>query len=168
MSILSLMTPHQRLDIAYWFAFFAGQCVFVLKRSAMAVRSKTNPIKTRRAYLYANWDVILIRSVIEFIIIFYPYRHGELDSVFNFVTLGHLPFAFPQSPVFSLALGYLADSTLDWVGTLPRVPEWLRESIPNLQVYSSHTVQSGVDALGTPTTVEKTVTVEKQAEGNAK
>lgn len=153
-------TQHQIGDLLYYLAFLGGQFLFMLKRSASAIRSATNPIKTRRAYFKANWDVLLIRTAIEGPI-FYLYRHYDANTILAFFGSFRLPFALPQGAMSSFTLGYLADSLLDWFGTSKVAPDWLKENIPNLQVYQQRTVQAGIDSTGAPVTVEKTVTVEK-------
>src|SRR5262249_21153214 len=75
------MTEHMRVDVLYWLAFAAGQWLFILKRMALALRSPMNGVKTRKQYLLLNWDVLLIRSALEFVIIFYPYRHVDPNTI---------------------------------------------------------------------------------------
>ena len=89
------LTQHQLGDLLYYLAFLGGQFLFILKRSAQAIRSKTNPIASRRAYLRANWDVLLIRVAIE-APIFYGYRHYDANTILGFFTAWKLPFAVPQ------------------------------------------------------------------------
>jgi hypothetical protein len=154
------VTLHQMGDLWYYFAFVGGQALFILKRSAQAIRSKTNPINSRGSYLRSNWDVLLIRMAIE-APMFYLYRHYDVNTILSFFTSWHAPFVFPQGAMASFCLGYLSDSLLDWFGVSKFAPDWLKENIPNVQVYQAHTVQAGVDSLGAPVTVEKIITVEK-------
>jgi hypothetical protein len=140
-------------------AFLAGQFLFILKRASSAIRNKTNPIASRRAFIYANWDVLLIRVAIE-APFFYIYRHYDVNTILSFFTQWKAPFAFPQGSFPSAMLGYIADSLLDWFGASKFAPDWLKENIPNVQVYTARSVQTGVDSAGAPVTVEKTVTVE--------
>jgi hypothetical protein len=163
----AVITAHQYGDLLYYLAFVGGQALFILKRSAQAIRSKSNPINSRRAYLESNWDVLLIRMAIE-APMFYLYRHYDVNSILAFFTSWRAPFAFPQGAMASFSLGYIADSLLDWFGTSKVAPDWLKENIPNVQVYAAHSVQSGVDSTGAPVTVEKTVTVEKLSTENPK
>jgi hypothetical protein len=156
------LTSHQVGDLLYYLAFLGGQSLFILKRSAQAIRSKTNPIKSRREYLKSNWDVLLIRVAIE-APIFYIFRHYDTNTILAFFTQWRTPFQIPQGAMTSFMLGYLSDSLLDWFGTSKVAPDWLKENIPNVQVYASRSVQTGVDDAGSPVTVEKTVTVEKVA-----
>lgn len=161
------LNQHQLGDLLYYLAFLGGQLLFVLKRSAQAIRSKTNPIKSRHDYLRANWDVLLIRMAIE-APIFYLYRHYDVNTILAFFTQWKAPFAFPQGAMASFTLGYLADSLLDWFGTSKFAPDWLKENIPNILVAESHTIQTGRDSTGAPVTVEKTVSVTKEAPGVVK
>ena len=158
------MGSHISQDLSFYLAFLAGQLLFVLKRAASAIRSKTNPTATRRAFIYANWDVLLIRVAIE-LPVYYIWRHDLVNGILAMFTSWQLPaaFHFPQGAMVFFILGFIADSMLDWFGVSAKAPEWLKENIPNIQVFASHTVQSGTDAAGTSVTVEKTVTVEKPA-----
>jgi len=153
-----MITPHMSQDLVYYLAFLAGQLLFVLKRSASAIRSKLNPIATRRAFFVANWDLLLIRCALE-APIFYVYRHYDVNSVLSLFTTWQVPFHIPQSAMTAFLFGYLADSLLDWFGASAKAPEWLKETIPGIQVFAQHTVGQGTDATGAPVTIEKTVTV---------
>jgi hypothetical protein len=62
-------------------------------------------------------------------------------------------------PFALFLLGYVVDSQLDKIGASPKAPSWFKEIIPDITVFSSHTVQSGTDESGAPVTVEKTKTV---------
>jgi len=155
-----MLTPHQVGDVLYYAAFVGGQALFILKRSAQAIRSKTNPISSRTQYVKSNWDVLLIRMAIE-APIFYIFRHYDTNTVLAFFTQWRVPFQVPQGGMTSFLLGYLSDSLLDWFGTSKVAPEWLKENIPNFQVLSAHTVATTTDSSGAPITIEKTVTVEK-------
>src|SRR5258708_37964665 len=100
---------HLQADFAYYAAFLSGQGLFVLKRAASAIRSKTNPIKSRRAYAYANWDILLIRASLE-LPIFWIYRHESIGTVAGWMGL-NLPVAFslPVNPLVAVMIGYLSD-----------------------------------------------------------
>jgi hypothetical protein len=116
-------------DFALWVAFFFGEMVFVLKRASMAARSATNHTPSRWAYFKANLDLIAVRTVLEFIFIYYPFRHfgvSWLLGIFGW----HPTVPIQGGFVTSLALGYLSDSMLDWIGTQPWVPNLLKETIP--------------------------------------
>jgi hypothetical protein len=126
-----------KVDLLYWLAFAAGQSLFMLKRTALAIRSPMNSMGSRTEYLKLNWDVLLIRSALEFAFIFYPYRHVPLASLLSF-TGWNIPFAIPQSAVTVFILGFFSDAMMDWAamqdklfGKIP-VPSWIKETIPQL------------------------------------
>ena len=142
-TIAPWLLSHFEWDLALWFCFFLGQCLFVLKRSAMAVRSKINPIKSRRQYLYQNWDILTIRFAIESATIFYPWRHGDLPGIFQHFGWT-LWFKIPDGAIAASGLGYLADSGLDWISTFSKAPQWLKENIPQLPIVVTSTEQTTV------------------------
>src|ERR1700682_4217263 len=105
-----MINQHQRGDIAYWFVFFLGQCLWVLVCAAAAIRSKHNPIKTRRAYLGANWDIFLGRFAVE-ILFFVIWRHVGLNDILKYAGQGfRVPFEGGGGPVAAFFLGFGADS----------------------------------------------------------
>jgi len=121
------------MEVLNWLPFFLGQCLFILKRSGLAVRSPLNGMKSKRQYVYQNWDILLIRAVLEFIIVYFPYRHSSLFATY-------LPKWFnliPGSWVIVLALGFLSDSLMDWLAGKDKVfgvpvPGFIKETIPQL------------------------------------
>jgi hypothetical protein len=156
-------------DVLFYLAFLGGQLLFILKRAASAIRSKSNPTTSRRAFLYANWDVLVIRVAIE-LPIYWIWRHYPVNTILSVFTSFKLPqaFDFPQGAITFFTLGFIADSLLDWFGASAKAPEWLKENIPAVTVYSSHSISSGTDQTGAPVTVENTMTVEKTAVPEAK
>src|SRR5271155_5072306 len=137
-SLFSLITPHQLQDFVYWLAFFFCQLLLFLKRPGVATRKLTNPTKSRWQYLRNNWVTLLIRTVIEFVLIFYPYRHFSMGAIAGWFGW-HLPFDVPQSGFGAFCLGFLSDGLLDWLGTLQTIPKtniaipaWIKEQIPPL------------------------------------
>jgi hypothetical protein len=157
-----VIAQHINQDFLYYLAFLGGQLLFILKRAASAIRNHSNPISSRRAFVYANWDVLLVRVAIE-LPIYYIWRHYPVNTILGLFTSWRVPsaFDFPQGAITFFTLGFIADSLLDWFGASSKAPVWLKENIPNITVFSSHTVTSGTDEAGAPVTVEKTVTVEK-------
>jgi hypothetical protein len=157
-----MTSPHLSQDLLYYLAFLGGQLLFVLKRAASAIRSKTNPIASRRAFLYANWDVLLIRCVIE-LPIYFAFRHYDSNLLLKIFTSWQVPswLHVPDGPIPIFTLGFVADSMLDWFGASAKAPSWLKETIPGVQVYASRTTQATTDATGAAVTVEKTVEVTK-------
>ena len=135
-SLLSI-SDSLRDDFLYWVPFFFGQCLFILKRTALAIRSPLNAVRSRRQYLFLNWDILAIRTALEFALVYIPYRHIPIDTL----TAGfswHMPFHIPQdSAVLSFLLGYMSDSTTDWIAMQDTIfkipiPSWIKETIPHL------------------------------------
>lgn len=127
MQVPPAMFPHVLADVIYYLAFLAGQLLFILKRAAMAIRSKTNPTLSRRAYLYANWDVLGIRAALESFI-FWVWRHHLIGVVVAYFGY-NIPekISIPVNPIVGFILGYFADSLVDWASTSPKVPLLVRE-----------------------------------------
>ena len=120
-------------EMLNWLPFFLGQCLFILKRSGLAVRSPLNAMKSRRQYIAQNWDILLIRTVLEFIVVYFPYRHAGLFATY----LPKWWNLIPSSWVLSLALGFLSDSLMDWIAGQDKVlgipvPSFIKETIPQL------------------------------------
>jgi hypothetical protein len=103
-----------------WLLFCAGQAIHVLKRAGMAVRSKNNPIATRREYLARHWDVLLIRAVLCAALFWFARtRPAFLLHLLSF-TEGAAPATLPLDTGGAFVFGYFSDSVLDWV--VSRVP----------------------------------------------
>jgi|HubBroStandDraft_6_1064221.scaffolds.fasta_scaffold1500834_1 hypothetical protein len=111
------MHPHWIADLILYIPFLLGQWLFILKRMGMAVRSKTNPIRTRREYLYRNWDLLTVRMALE-LGIFYMWRYNDLTGFINNHSSIHIDYVIPQGKIVALLLGYCADSGLDWILTV--------------------------------------------------
>ncbi len=121
---------HQHVsDAALYAAFFAGALLFVLKRAAMAVRSKTNPIASRREYLARNWDVLLVRMGLG-LPLFWVWVHYDLTDLIKAQIGVSLPFDVKVGAMSSFMFGFLADSVLDWLATWENLPAWIRKEIP--------------------------------------
>jgi hypothetical protein len=121
------LVPHAVGDLIYYLAFLAGQGLFILKRAAMAIRSKSNPTLTRRGYLYANWDVLGIRTALESVV-FWIWRHhllSQLVALFGYSIPDKI--SIPVHPMVAFILGYIVDSLVDWASTSPKVPLLVRE-----------------------------------------
>ncbi len=134
------MSLHHWGDLIYWAFFFLGECLWVLVCAAAAIRSKSNPLKTRREYLARNWDIYLIRFAVE--IAFYAiWRHVALNTVAAFV---HFPYQIPPEmggagaggPLAAFFLGFGADSLIGLASHWNRLPEqlrsWIQERIPDV------------------------------------
>jgi hypothetical protein len=114
--------------------YVLGQLLFVLKRAASAIRSKTNPIRTRRAYIYANWDVLTIRLMLEGVVFVLCWQVG-FTKILALFTSWQSPIKFPASPVFYFAFGFFIDAALDWYGQSSVGPavvrEFVKENVPD-------------------------------------
>jgi len=137
------LAAHFEWDFVLWLCFFLGQSLFILKRSAMAIRSKTNPLKTRRQYVYRNWDILTIRIAIETVLVYYPWRHGDLPAIFAHFGWS-VPFTIPNGGFAAAGLGYLSDSAIDWLSTWSKAPMWIRENVPQLPLVIQTTEQTTV------------------------
>lgn len=148
----AFISPHQIGDVIYWTLFVAGQCVWVLICAAAAIRSKQNPIKSRSAYVAMNWDILLIRFIVEWLTIFYLWRHYSVNDLLSFF---HATWQFPvntgNSPVAAIALGLLADVLLNSFAKakLDKAPAWvnwiqtfLLERIPQVPQEQVATVET--------------------------
>jgi hypothetical protein len=130
------LVPHHFTDLLYWLAFFGGQLLFILKRADLAVRSPLNAVNSKWQYFTINWVPLLIRTFIEFVVIYTPYRDIPSDKII--AAFGwNIPLKIPQSWVVAAALGYLSDSLMDW-GAMQekilgiKVPSFIKETIPHL------------------------------------
>ena len=134
--IWDLLSDHQKWDVVYYFAFAGGQILFLLKRVSLAVRSPMNALKNRREYFYLNWDILTIRYVLEFALVYYPFRHVPMDSLFSMFGW-NVPFHIPNSAISFLLLGYMSDSVMDWFAMQDKlmgipIPAIVKETVPHL------------------------------------
>ena len=168
-----LLTPPHSDNLLLYPCFVLGQLFFILKRAGSAVRNASNPIKNRREFLYENWDILLGRAVIAAVCVYMPWRYISLATILGWFNInantGWLAVLIASGATGGFvavgAIGYASDSILDGISQSPKLPDWVarwaKENIPNIQVYSSHTTASGVDAAGDRVTVDKTVEVVK-------
>jgi hypothetical protein len=136
-NLAAFLSSHAAVDIAYYLLFFLGQMLFLLKRAGSAIRNSNTAIHTRRDYFYNNWDVILIRAVIELVVIYWPLRHFTIEqvlAVFNINWDSPLLNTALNSSVGFFVCGYAADSLLDWLSVSPKLPQflrdWIHENVP--------------------------------------
>jgi hypothetical protein len=140
--IAALLSQHTIGDIGLWACFVLGQLLFVLKRAASAIRNPANPIKTRKDFIWKNWDVLSIRAAIECLVVFYPWRHIALATILSWFHIDAssgwlseiISTGGASGPIAAIALGYASDSTLDALSQWSKLPAWLarwmRENIP--------------------------------------
>jgi hypothetical protein len=125
-------------DVLYWFAFFGGQFLFMLKRADLAVRSPLNAVESKSHFFAYNWVPLTIRTFIEFGFIFAPWRSIGTDGMMALFGW-HVPFPVPHGWVAASILGYLSDSMMDWAAMQKKilgitVPDIIKETIPQLAV----------------------------------
>jgi len=116
-------------EVTLYLAFFAGQCLFILKRMSYAIRSTEDPASTRRDYLQRNWDVLLIRAALDWAV-FIVWQHGDLSGFLAAHLNFYVPPLISSSPATAAALGYCSDSGMDWFLTMKLMPDWLKRVIP--------------------------------------
>jgi hypothetical protein len=105
--------------------FLAGQALHILKRAGMAVRSKSNPIRSRREFLRLFWDVLLIRTVLCASAFWVALQNPQ--SLARLTHTWELPpdLSLRWSAGTALMFGYFADSIFDWIAS--RIPIFRRE-----------------------------------------
>lgn len=115
--------------LVLWAAFFIGQMVYVLMRASWAIRSKGNPVQSRRQFFYIWWDVIVVRALIEVAIfwLYCSYPTVLTDIAGKFGMSWNL--TVPTVPPVAFFIGLTADAMLDFV--LGRFPFFQKE-IPHL------------------------------------
>jgi hypothetical protein len=152
--LASFLSQHAVGDIGLYLCFLLGQFLFILKRSASAIRNPANPIKTRRDFVYRNWDVLSVRAAIEGLGIFYPYRHFGIVGIlgwFHIVAPQWVSFLFgsgeASGAVVTIAVGYAADSALDAFSQWSKLPawvaKWMKENIPQAPIASGSALIGG-------------------------
>lgn len=138
-----VLSPHHVADILFYVVFLLGQLVYIVKRAGFSMRA--GRAMTRRSYVYQNWDILLFRSVLEFIFIYMPMRHFSPDQLLGLfhINLGSLMSIGPMqnpvsSPVSFLFAGIASDGIVDWLvdwaSRSTKVPQavknWLTENVP--------------------------------------
>jgi len=141
MQNLMVLSTHAIGDIGFYLCFVAGQYLFVLKRSASAIRNPNNTIRTRKQFFYVNWTPLLVRALVEAVLFYYPWRHIPLPTIVAWFHVALPGWAqtliaggMAGDPIAAGALGYVADSLLDGLSVSTKVPGWLsrwiKENIP--------------------------------------
>jgi hypothetical protein len=137
-----MLSQHHLQDIALYLVFLAGQSLYIVKRAGFSVRA--GRAKSRRDYLVRNWDILLFRTVLEFIVVYMPARHyspGDLLRIFHVDIGGFESLAKLNSPIDSaeafLGIGIASDGLFDWLvdwaSRSSKVPDaikkWLAENV---------------------------------------
>ena len=120
------------IELLFWFCFGAGQALWILALAAIAIRKPANPTKTRREYLEHNWDLLLIRAVLE-LPIFFLFRHASLATLAHAVAVPWPEWlVIPNHPMAALVIGFAADVILSFaLNKIPGIPPALKERIPD-------------------------------------
>jgi hypothetical protein len=122
--------------LVLWVAFFVGQMVYILMRASWAIRSKTNPVKSRWDFFYMWWDVILVRTLIE-VALFWMYKSYP-DVLTSLAAKAGLTWnlSLPLVPPVAFFVGLTADFMLDWV--LAHFSFFQKDEIPHLPPTNSN------------------------------
>jgi len=107
------MNPILELTIILYFLYTLGILAHVLLRAGYAIRNPVNPIGSRRGFLLANWDTILVRTFLSTVCFSIWINHPTLlSTLFGYFKIP-LNFDIPTNPATAAMFGYLADSILD-------------------------------------------------------
>lgn len=127
---------HWAWDIVFLLVYSAGQFLFLLRRADLARRSPLNGLNSIWQFFRQNWVVLLIRCVVFEDSLLYLYRHPDFLAMFGVNV--HL-YHFPQSLMLTFFGGFFADTAVDYITGLDKVPVvgWVipkkvKEQIPQL------------------------------------
>lgn len=107
-------------SFAVWALYLLGQCVHILKRAGMAVRSKSNSIRSRSAFVAHCWDALLVRLVLCAGLFWWLLADPRSLARVLALCGVHLAPDFSMGLGTALIFGYFADSVLDWL--VSRIP----------------------------------------------
>lgn len=160
------MSSEMIVDLVLWVFFFLGQCMWILKCAAAAIRSKNSPVNTRFGFIAANWDIFVIRMSIE-LIPFWILRHVSIDSIlgwFGSTAPKWIPMGIGESWLLFFLAGLGADIAIDSLAQSNWIPEkWrkrLKEEIPEIphpiiEVNTKTTIEGETAKTETTTEVKK-------------
>jgi hypothetical protein len=121
--------------VLLWTLFVFGQSLHILKRAGMAVRSKTNSIRSRVEFVAFCWEALLVRLVLcsGLFAALQTNPHG-LTKLLTLIGV-QISAEIPVDPGTALIFGYFADSVLDWlVSKIPvlqkELPTWTEPNPP--------------------------------------
>lgn len=125
---------HLHSTVMIWALYLIGQFLHVLKRAGMAVRSKSNSIRSRMEFVVFSWDALLVRVVLcaGLFAALLTNPHG-LTRLMAMLGAG-IAADISVDPGTALIFGYFADSMLDWL--VSKIP-MLQKELPALNG-SSH------------------------------
>jgi len=117
-----------------WALYLVGQFLHILKRSGMAVRSKSNSIRTRMEFIVFSWDALFVRVVLcAGLFAAFLTNPSGLTKLMAILGAG-IAANISVDPGTALIFGYFADSMLDWL--VSKIP-MLQKELPALNG-SSH------------------------------
>lgn len=147
-------------DLLLYFCFFLGQCAWVLKCAAAAIRNPLTPTKNRREFIAQNWDIFALRMLLA-LPIYYVVRHFSIAQAAELVgwTLpGWLPSGHGNNWLLFLCLGLASDILIDSIAQSSKIPEsWrkrLKEEIPHLPQPPTVEVKTTVEGAKAETTTK--------------
>lgn len=118
---------HEHATAAIWTLYLLGQLVHIQKRAGMAVRSKSNRIRSRVEFIAFNWDVLLVRVALcaglFWVLLTNPRGLTRIFLLFG----AEIPADISVDLGTALIFGYFADSVLDWI--VSKIP-WLQKELP--------------------------------------
>jgi hypothetical protein len=123
--------------VMIWALYLLGQFLHVLKRAGMAVRSKSNSIRSRIEFIAFSWDALLVRVVLcAGLLAALLTNPRGLTKLMAMLGAG-ITADISVDPGTALIFGYFADSVLDWlVSKIPmlqkELPTWDESSRPAL------------------------------------
>ena len=117
----------QHSSALIWALYLLGQFLHILKRAGMAVRSKSNSIRSRVAFITFSWDVLLVRVVLcaGLFAALLTNPHG-VTKLIGMLGTG-IPVDISVDSGTALIFGYFADSVLDWL--VSKIP-MLQKELP--------------------------------------
>jgi hypothetical protein len=122
---------HFPAKLGLWACFMLGMGVYILIRASLAVRAKTNPLKSRSEFFYLSWDIILFRGIIEAMLFWtfasYPEVLIPSAETWGFGWIQKIPTTVPPVVFF---IGLAIDGVFDFIcskipklNRIPHLPE---------------------------------------------
>lgn len=107
------MNPILKLTIILYALYTLGILAHILLRAGYAIRNPVNPIASRRGFLRANFDTILVRTFLSTVAFSVWVNHPTIVSTLFGYFKVPLNFDIPLTDSTAAMFGYLADSLLD-------------------------------------------------------
>lgn len=120
------MSQHHLWDLINGGIFLVGICLFFLAKSGALMRQ--GKLKTRREFLYENWDSMLIRVCVFDSMVFWGWRHVDFQAVLKNY---HISPLVPIAPWFNswiaaLVVGFFSDAIVAWALSSSLIPVGIR------------------------------------------